>query len=60
MDIAILPNDSNSNDSLQIQPTDNDTPSNVKSIMQMYKQNPIGMFMGVQLSNCTININMPK
>lgn len=28
--------------------------------MQMLKQNPIGMFMGANLSNCTININMPK
>ena len=26
----------------------------------MYTQNPIGMFIGAQLSNCTININMPK
>ena len=31
-----------------------------QNVMQMYKQNPIGMFVGAQLSNCTININMPK
>lgn len=30
------------------------------NFMQMYKQNPIGMFMGANLSGCTININMPK
>ena len=33
---------------------------NTSNVMQMYKQNPTGMFMGAQLSNCTININMPE
>ena len=28
--------------------------------MQILCQNPIGMFMGANLNNCTININMPK
>ena len=40
--------------------TEDQTPTNTQNVMQMYKQNPIGMFMAVQLSNCTININMPK
>ena len=31
-----------------------------QNVMQRYKQNPIGMFMGAHLSNCTNNINMPK
>ena len=31
-----------------------------QNVMQTYKQNPIGMFVGATLTNCTININMPK
>ena len=30
------------------------------NFMQMYRQNPVGMFVGANLNNCTININMPK
>ena len=31
-----------------------------QNVIQMYKQNPIEMLVGTHLSNCTININMPK
>ena len=34
--------------------------SNSKNILQMYKQNSIGLFVGANLTNCTININIPK
>ena len=34
--------------------------STTSNVMQMYRQNPIGMFVGANLNNCTININMPK
>ena len=34
--------------------------SQTRNIIQSYKQNPIGMFVGANLNNCTININMPK
>ena len=34
--------------------------SQTSNVMQNYKQNPIGMFVGANLTNCTININMPK
>ena len=34
--------------------------SSQSNIMQSYRQNPIGMFFGANLNNCTININMPK
>ena len=30
------------------------------NFMQNYRENPIGMFVGANLTNCTININMPK
>ena len=33
---------------------------NSMTVSQMYKQNPIVMFVGATLGNCTININMPK
>ena len=42
---------------------ENDTPDTLTqntNFMQMFKQNPVGMFMGAKLANCTININMPK
>ena len=46
--------DSNSN-------LDMDVPmTSTNNIMQMYRQNPIGMLVGANLNNCTININMPK
>lgn len=28
--------------------------------LAMLKQNPVGMFMGANINNCTININLPK
>ena len=31
-----------------------------QNISQMYKQNPTGMFVGANLINCTINVNMQK
>ena len=40
--------------------TNNSPPSTQNNIMQMYKQNPIGMFVGANISNCTIKINLPK
>ena len=36
------------------------TQNTTSNIMHNYKQNPIGMFVGANLTNCTININMPK
>ena len=36
------------------------TQNTISNIMQNYRQNPIGMFVGANLNNCTININMPK
>ena len=36
------------------------TNSTTSNVMQMYGQNPIGMFVGANLNNCTINITMPK
>ena len=36
------------------------TATSTSNVMKMYKQNPISMFVGANLSNCTININMPK
>lgn len=36
------------------------TTTNTNNIMAIYRQNPVGMFMGANLHNCTININMPK
>ena len=58
----------NQNQLVQVQPNaqidlpenQNANPTNNNQIMQMYKQNPNGMFVGANLSNCTININMPK
>ena len=42
-------------------PTQGKENSNMtQNVSQMLKQNPIGMFVGANLSNCTININMPK
>ena len=35
-------------------------PTTTSNIMQLYRQNPVGMFVGATLNNCTININMPK
>ena len=35
-------------------------PMTTNNIMQLYRQNPVGMFVGENLNNCTININMPK
>ena len=47
---------------IEVQKNENDgRPTNSQNnILQRYKQNPIGMFVGANLSNCTININMPK
>ena len=33
---------------------------NQNTVTQTYRQNPIGMFVGANLNNCTININMLK
>ena len=38
----------------------NENTMHSSQVMQMYKHNPIGMFVGANLTNCTININMPK
>lgn len=35
-------------------------PSTQNNYMQLMKQNPVGMFVGANLSSCTININIPK
>ena len=35
-------------------------PITMSNIMQTYRENPVGMFVGATLTNCTININMPK
>ena len=62
--IPIFPTfDENSNNS-----NNSDTPvhaplpvtTSTHNFMQMYRQNPIGMFVGANLNNCTININIPK
>lgn len=57
---------------IAIQPTNGDSipsapvPSNSQNLttnnnyLAMLKQNPVGMFMGANLNNCTININIPK
>lgn len=34
--------------------------SSQNNYLSMFKQNPVGMFVGANLNNCTININMPK
>ena len=33
---------------------------NTQNNMQMYRENPVGMFMGANLNNRTININLPS
>ena len=35
-------------------------PVTTSNVMQMYRQNPVGMFVGANLTNCTININLRK
>ena len=35
-------------------------PVTMSNILQTYRQNPVGMFVGANLTNCTININMQK
>ena len=52
-------NDETSNASTTSTET-NVTPVTMGNFMQMYRQNPVGMFVGANLTNCTININMPK
>ena len=47
---------SNSNNNNQLTSNTNNT----CNIMAMYRQNPVGLFMGANIQNCTININMPK
>ena len=49
--------DRHTNSQLSLQPIPPTTNSNV---MALYRQNPVGMFMGANLNNCTININIPK
>ena len=58
--IPYFPNfDENSNNSNNSQNTG--TVANAtQNFMQMYRQNPVGMFVGANLNNCTININIPK
>ena len=62
--VQIEKQNDNQNQLVPLKPNDQvDLPENQitnNQIMQMYKQNPFGMFVGVTLSNCTININMPK
>ena len=58
MALAVPSNNAVDNIDLQVNP--NASSASTQKVMQMYKQNPIGMFMGATLSNCTININMPK
>lgn len=41
-------------------PSNSQNQNLTNNYMQMLKQNPVGMFMGANLSNCTININIPK
>ena len=40
--------------------TDDALPVTQGNVLQMYKQNPIGMLVGVNVTNSTINIQMPK
>ena len=60
MTVTVQQNDAVDTIDVPLNKTDYNTPVNTQNVMQMYKQNPVGMFMGAQLSNCTININMPK
>ena len=43
-----------------LQHMQNNTQNTTSNIMCMYRQNPVGMFVGANLNNCTINTNMPK
>ena len=62
------PIETNDKENLQLDVVSDNTNSNIqvgtgdgsKNILQIFKQNPIGMFLGANLTNCTININMPK
>ena len=60
--VALIPNpDIDLSGALQGHPKLHPTSSqNTNNIMKIVKQNPVGLFMGATISNCTININMPK
>ena len=47
----------NNNSQVSLQPA---PPTTTSNIMALYHQNPVGMFVGANLNNCTININMPN
>lgn len=66
-------NDTNTDKNMALVSIDNPTDGNVSlplipqnqqttttNNLAMLKQNPVGMFMGANLNNCTININIPK
>ena len=52
--VAIQPNP-NPDSNIQVPSS-----QNTQNIMQMYRQNPVGLFMGANITNCTINVNLPK
>ena len=56
--VAVSPNDNHQvqNSDLPLQNMSQST----QNILQIYRQNPIWMFVGANISNCTININFPK
>ena len=59
---AVVPKDSNDNQDIQIATTNDNKENNflTQNVMQNYRQNLIGMFVSSNLTNCTINIKMPK
>ena len=58
--VPYIPEPDNSSNNSNMSASTQYSPFNSSNFMQMYKQNPVGMFLGANLNNCTININMPK
>ena len=54
--VTISKNDENLSSEIQVPTTSQST----QNIMQMYHQNPVGLFMDANITNCTINVNVPK